>query len=69
MAHLHQIPPVRAQGTLRKKRQKAVMARRDGGHIEIRPSFHQHDQSPQELTESEAARTGPAQVSTGPLHT
>lgn len=35
----------------------------------IRPSLHQHDQNPYERTEGEAARTGPAQVSTGPLHT
>ena len=63
MGCLHQIPPLRAQGTLWKRRmEEGVME-----DTKEQDPLNQHMQGSQELTETEAACAEPVCICTGPL--
>jgi hypothetical protein len=47
---------------------KNIGARSNGGHKGKQGPLDQHEQSSHELTETEAACAGPAQVCTNPIH-
>ena len=62
MGCLHQIPPLRAQGTLQKKRQKECKSQRGWQTPREQVSLNPHDLRSSELTNTDVACTGPAQV-------
>lgn len=59
MGCLHQIPPLRSQGARNKRRQNVS---KGGGRTRKQGPLKQCEQHSYELTDAEAARTGPAQV-------